>query len=283
VKRLAFIFATLLALVVLHASVAARVIVEPVEFPLEVDGAKLRLVATVLRPESPGPHPLVVLSHGAWGPEARRREQLRLSLEPMSRWFAERGYAVIVSMRRGYGASEGAMAESSGGCSDPDYARAGLASAADILAAARWLQAQHYADPERLFLVGYSAGGWGTLAAASLAPRGLVAAINLAGGRGGLSGTGWPCMWSRMLEAAERFGSGTRVPSLWLYATHDALFGPMFAEKLAAAWRLGGGSAELEILAPEYADGHGLFMATDGPPHWAPLLTRFLDRVRSTR
>jgi dienelactone hydrolase len=39
-------------------------------------------------------------------------------------------------------------------------------------------------DPERLVLLGQSAGGGGSLALASRAPAGVVAVVNFAGGRG---------------------------------------------------------------------------------------------------
>ncbi|MBM3523715.1 MAG: alpha/beta fold hydrolase, partial [Alphaproteobacteria bacterium] len=194
--------ALLLGLLAFRAATAGELRIEPIEFPLTVDGRTLRLVGTVIRPADTARHPVVVLSHGAWGPAERRREKPRVDLAPLSIWLAERGFAVVVPMRRGYGASEGEMAESSGGCSEPDYLRAGLASADDVLAAMRWARDQAFADPARVVVVGYSAGGWGSLAAASRAPEGLVAVVNLAGGRGGFSGTGWPCVWSRMLEAA---------------------------------------------------------------------------------
>ena len=95
---------------------AAEPIVEPVAFPLVVDGSTMTLVGTVIRPADGARHPVVVLSHGAWGPAERRREKARLDYAPLSTWLAARGFAVLVPMRRGYGASEGEMAESSGGC-----------------------------------------------------------------------------------------------------------------------------------------------------------------------
>lgn len=270
--------ATLLALVWSGAH-AADPIIEPVEFPLVVDGASLRMVGTVVRPADDKRHPIVVLSHGAWGPAERRREKARLDYAPLSTWLAARGFAVLVPMRRGYGASEGEMAESSGGCEQPDYTKAALTGAQDILAGLEWLRGQSFADPERVMLVGFSAGGWATLGAASRGPGGLAAVINLSGGRGGFPMNGWPCAWTRMLDSATAFGAEVRVPSLWLYGQNDALFGPEFAEKLADAWRKGGASADLHIIAPDYADGHGVFMAEEGVAFWAPLVERFIADV----
>jgi len=277
------VLAALLALVCTGAARAAEPIIEAVEFPLVVDGATLKLVGTVVRPRDDKRHPMVVLSHGAWGPAERRRATPRLDYAPLSTWLAQRGLAVLVPMRRGYGASEGEMAESSGGCSEPDYTKAALTGAQDILAGVEWLRAQPFADPQRLMLVGFSAGGWASLGAASRNPEGLAAVINLAGGRGGFPMNGWPCAWTRMLDSASAFGADVRVPSLWIYGRNDALFGPAFAQKLVEAWRAGGADAELHIVAPDYSDGHGVFMDEAAVVHWAPVVETFLGDVFKSR
>jgi dienelactone hydrolase len=258
---------------------AAEPAVEETFIPLVVDGMTYRLAATVLRPPGAARLPAIVLSHGAWGPAARRREQPRLRMDPESDWLAMQGYVVVVPMRRGYGASEGELVESSGPCDDADYVRSGLASAEDILAAVAWTRARPDVDPARIVLVGYSAGGWGTLGAASRAPAGVVAAINAAGGRGAFRQDGFPCRPDRMLEAATRFARTARLPTLWLYAQNDALFGPYFTPQLVAAWRAGGGDAEFHLLPPVVADGHGLFTSVEGLPYWTPFVADFLGRV----
>lgn len=273
------LLATLLALLLSFVAEAADLVTEDVSFPLVVDGTTLQLVGTVVRPREDGRHPIVVLSHGAWGPAEKRREKARLDYAPLSTWLAERGFAVLVPMRRGYGASEGEVAESSGGCEAPDYTKAALAGAQDILAGLAWLRAQPYADASRVLLVGFSAGGWATLGAASRQPEGLIGVVSLAGGRGGFPMNGWPCVWQRMLDSATGFGAAVRVPSLWMYGEQDALFGPEFAHKLAAAWRAGGAPVELHIVAPGYADGHGVFMSEEGVGYWAPHFAHFLERL----
>lgn len=273
------LLAALLALVWTVTAFAEDLVSEDVSFPLNVDGTTLQLAGTVVRPRDGGRRPLAVLSHGAWGPAAKRREKPRLDYAPLSTWLAARGFAVLVPMRRGYGASEGEMAESSGGCETPDYTKAALTGAQDILAGLDWLRAQPYADPQRVLLVGFSAGGWATLGAASRRPPGLAGVVNLAGGRGGFPMNGWPCAWERMLKSATAFGADVRVPSLWLYAEQDALFGPEFARKLASAWQAGGAPVDLHIIAPGYADGHGVFMVEEGVGYWAPALGYFLETL----
>ena len=277
VERLALALAAALLIGAAHA---AEPIVEETTIPLVLRDATYALAATVLRPAMAGRHPAIVLNHGAWGPAPRRREIARLRMEPSSAWFVERGYLVVVPMRRGYGASEGEFAESSGPCEDSDYLRSARVSADDIVAAVAWARARADVDPARIVIVGFSAGGWGALGAVSRAPAGVVAIVNVSGGRGGFAGNGMPCRPERIYEAAAALArQSARVPTLWLYAENDALFGPAFSPRLADAWRAGGGDVEFHLLPRFVPDGHGLFLGPDGVEFWAPFVASFLART----
>ena len=102
------------------------------------EGARVdEIEVTRFRPEGRGPFPIVVLSHGSPRLASDRRRAGRIRFEAQSRAFLQMGYAVVVPTRRGYGDSTGQWAEGSyGTCQSPDYHRAGLESARDILAAA---------------------------------------------------------------------------------------------------------------------------------------------------
>jgi dienelactone hydrolase len=141
--------------------------------------------------------------------------------------------------RRGYGGSQGSFAEGYGSCANPDYQAAGLASAQDIVQSARFLQSQAYVDPGRLLLVGTSAGGFGALASASLAPPGLVGVSNFAGGRGSPS-TDSVCREDRLIAAVAHYGKSVRVPTLWVYAENDHFFGPSLARAMFDAFTAAG-------------------------------------------
>ena len=133
-------------------------------------GATLRLEAIVARPATAGRFPLVVISHGS---PRRISEAKKRSLD-WADWiaddFARRGWAAATVLRRGFGNSEGAVADAYGTCSDPHYRAAGLSTAEDIVQAVSYFQKQPYVDPTRVLLVGVSAGGFGSIAAASIAP-----------------------------------------------------------------------------------------------------------------
>ena len=159
-----------------------------------------------------GAAPLAVINHGS-PPNAAVRPAMRPApseTEPI-RWFLDRGYAVALPLRRGYGASGGDWAEGFGRCDSPDFGAAGRETARDIAAAlayARGLPGVVRPDMGAL-VVGHSAGGWGAVALASQGPQGIAALVNLSGGRGGWA-RGVPnanCRTDLLVAEAGRFGA----------------------------------------------------------------------------
>ena len=248
---------------------------EPVFVPFsQPGGATLRLKAIVARPATSGRFPLVVISHGS---PRRISEAKKRSLD-WADWiaddFARRGWAAATVLRRGFGNSEGAVADAYGTCSDPHYRAAGLSTAEDIVKTVSYFQKQPYVDPTRVLLVGVSAGGFGSIAAASIAPPGVVAVVNFAGGRGSTSND-VVCKPDELIEAYGAFGKNVRVPSLWIYSKNDHFFGPDLARQMFAAFTGSGAPAELIIAPPYQRDGHNL---TFGQPLWRDAVYGFLKR-----
>ena len=91
-----------------------------------------------------------------------------------SNWLLEHGYLVALPLRRGYGETGGPWLENYGSCSTPDYYRAGLTTAEDIRTAADFLRDRSDVRRDRVLLLGVSAGGWGSLAAASQNPLAML-------------------------------------------------------------------------------------------------------------
>lgn len=239
--------------------------------------------ATILMrlcPAPTGPAPLVVINHGS---PARAAD--RPGLRPAEcdseavQWFTARGFAVALPVRRGYGASGGDWAEGFGRCPQADFARAGRESARDILAAieaARRLPAVRGDRP--VVVVGQSAGGWGSLALASLNPPGIAAIVNMAGGRGGWA-EGAPntnCRPDLLAVAAGDYGRSARLPTLWLYTANDSFFAPAIARALHTAYTAGGGVAEYRALPGFGEDGHRLFFGRGGSAVWGAELGPWL-------
>ena len=238
------------------------------------NGPTLYLKAIVARPAAAGRFPLVVISHGS----PRRITEAKKRDLDWADWiaddFARRGWAAATVLRRGYGASDGAVADSYGACNEPQFRAAGLTSAQDIVQAVRYFQKQPYVDPTRVLLVGVSAGGFGSIAAVSLAPTGVVAVVNFAGGRGSVSAN-VVCKPDELVEAYGDFGKTVRVPSLWIYSQNDHFFGPDLARRMFAAFKSSGAPGELIIAPPYQRDGHNLIF---GQPIWRDAVYDFLKR-----
>jgi pimeloyl-ACP methyl ester carboxylesterase len=234
----------------------------------------------VFRPAGKGPFPLVVISHGSPRSANERRSWGRIRFPAQSEAFVAMGYAVIVPTRRGYGKSEGEWAEGYGTCSNPDYYAAGMEGARDIRAAVDAVRHEPWADAQRVVLAGQSAGGFGSVAAASQHFAGLVGVVNfrrrprLAGPDDGLrrgsAGRGDGALRRR----------GSRVPSSGSTAPTTASSARARAPH-ARGLTCVGRHAEF-VEAPAIGlDGHGYFCAATDD--WAPRVEAFLRASAAAR
>lgn len=229
-------------------------------------------------PPGSGPFPVLILSHGSPRDAAGRSEFGRGTLGDVAANLARRGILIGVPIRRGYGPQPSSWAEHYGGCAQARYREAGLASAEDIRAAAAMVAARPDADPKRIVLMGVSAGGWGSIAAASKPLKGLVGVVNFAGGRGS-RGPDDVCKPDELVAAAASYGRGSRVPELWIYSVNDRFFGPELAQRLHRAFTAAGGQARF-VAAPAYGeDGHRYIRAMES---WAREVDAFFLQVGFT-
>jgi dienelactone hydrolase len=247
---------------------------------VRVAEADATIVVTTFRPSGAGPFPWIVLSHGTAPTAAANRALGRYRpLAPVREWV-HRGYAVVVPVRRGYGASGGdKFGDSYGGsCSRPDFRRAGEGAALDLLATVEWAKAQRDLDGKRWLLVGQSAGGFASIYTASKRPDGLVAVLAFAPGRAGRPDThpGDPCSPERMAELFASVAPRIAVPVLWFYAENDQYFGPRVVRMWFESFRAAGGRGELVVIPPfSAARGHGVFSAPTGTLLWTAAVASF--------
>jgi dienelactone hydrolase len=244
--------------------------------PLPHDGDRAMHTA-ILRPPGEGKKPLAVINHGS-PPKPEDRPKTKPGFKTAAEWFVKQGFVVALPIRRGYGDTGGSWAEDYGRCSSPDYRRAGLETAKDIRAAIAYMSKQDFVSPGRTLVVGQSAGGWGTVALASLNPPEVGAMVNFAGGRGGYQ-KGIPnnnCTPDKLVEAAGEYGKTARMPTLWIYTENDLFFDPGLSRRMADAFLGAGGKADYNLLKPFGKDGHGLFAAAGGVELWRGLVEAFL-------
>jgi dipeptidyl aminopeptidase/acylaminoacyl peptidase len=121
----------------------------------QADGSILHLQSMVLIPDFGGRFPLAVIGHGSPRHDYDRAREAPGDFLSAGRWLLDQGYAVVIPMRRGYGQSQGVWAEGFGSCQNPDYVRAGRASAQDIEAVVKYMRDQSFIDAGRNVLIGH--------------------------------------------------------------------------------------------------------------------------------
>ncbi len=255
----------------------ARFIQEDVRIPAH--SSRTTLAVTILRPRGPGPFGAVILNHGVPLTERARSLESPALLLHTAAAFAQRGYAVLMPLRRGFGATGGEFAEDAGACGNADYRRGERAAAADVLAAYAFARKLPYVDASRVILAGQSAGGVAALHAAAQKPQGLLAVLAFGAGRGAdPAQPGVPCAGARLAEVFEELGRAVQAPVLLYYAENDLFFGPDASRGWFARFKAGGARAEYVLQPPFGANGHYVFTEAAGTALWLPAVERFLAR-----
>jgi len=250
-----------------------------VQIPVIVDGKPngAHMVGTVFKPDGAGPFPFVVLNHGRAGTAIERASVRRWRYTDASRWLVQRGYAVFVATRRGYGETGGLDVETNYNCNNPWYKEAMAGGVENVLSIIEYAKSQPFVNCSRYVVMGQSVGGYLSVGIAAVNPEGLVAAINFAGGHGGRPerDPGNPCVPEKLKQVFADAGKTSRVPALWIYTENDQYFGPVHTREWHQAFAAAGGKADFRLLPPFGQDGHTLF--TRGLKIWSPLVEEFLN------
>lgn len=218
-------------------------------------GTPVALEAFVYRPDSPGPNPVVVYSHGS----AAGRPRASLPARAQAQYFASRGFVVIVPMRRGRGGSSGTSPEPEEKNCDPESWAPGLQAAfEDLTAAIAHAATIDGADASRVVLAGASRGGFLSVAYAAAGERraAAVGAINFSGGWVAQAEDQCPVDFNR--AAFQRMGSASRVPMLWLYGENDPYYLTQDVADYAEVFKAAGGRLRFERVGDVPGDGHQL-------------------------
>ena len=223
-----------------------------------------------------GPRPVVILNHGRAPTPAERQALGRASYLAVSKWLVQLGYFVAVPTRIGYGVTGGPDVEDTRGCRNKTYGPGYAASASQTVQVLEYLRGWKEAATDRVVVMGQSFGGTTAITVASMNLRGVVAAVNFAGGGGGRPAThpGDPCSPHEMKRLFAEYGRTSRIPSLWLYSENDEYFGPKHPREWFEAFREAGGRGDFIQLPPHPTGGHGSF--TKAPETWQPQVEAFL-------
>ena len=273
-----------LAAAALCAGAQAKVVEEQFDLPVQVSDAYGKRIeqpikVTVFSDDAlPGPKPVIVINHGRAGEAAERAALGRARYADTSRWFARMGFVVALPTRIGYGATGGEDVEDSGACTRKNFPPGFMAAAQQVIATLQAVRERPDAAKDRSVILGQSYGGAGTVAAASLNPPGVAAAINFAGGGGGdpKGRPQRPCSPQMIQRTYAQFGSSARVPMLWIYTENDQYWGVTHPREWFEAFQGAGGRAEFVQVAPHGDDGHQLFARF--PEVWKPVVAEFLRK-----
>lgn len=235
---------------------------------------ELRLEGFLYRPTSPGPLPVLVFNHGSTGGgRVSPTTTIYFKYPEVARFFVERGWAVLIPMRRGRGASGGEYLERYD-C-DRGILLGGVERAvADLDAALAYVSAQSWADTSRLLLGGMSRGGFLAVTYPSRRQTKARGVINFAGG--------WT---AERCDNAIRFngdgfaaaGRGGTLPTLWLYSENDRNYRAGAVRSYDRAFTLAGGTAELQIFPPIGHDGH--ILLPGAVDVWQTAVQQFLAQI----
>jgi dienelactone hydrolase len=250
-------------------------------------GAK-KMVTEVYKPQGVEPFPVIVYAHGRAGDEVDRHKLASPIPRGHVRYWLKKGFAVVASLRPGYGETGGSDRESSGARYDvfgncrsrPDFETPATHAQEAMLATVNWVRAQPWARRDFIILEGTSMGGLAVVATAAVNPAGVVGYINFAGGAGGdpQRAPGRSCGVADMAKLITAFGHTTRVPGLWLYAQNDMYWGADAPRTWHDAFAAAGGRADFIVTAPvPDTDGHQLLLR--GGKLWSVHTDRFVREL----
>jgi len=224
------------------------------------------LETTIFKPPGPGPFPIVIMNHGKdLGPA---RGQARVTYKNFAQQFFDRGYAVILPMRRGFAQSTGPFMED--GC---DLATTGRHQGDDISEILNYLKQLPWVDSNHIIIAGQSFGGLATMGFGSTNYPGVKLLINFAGVLKFERGCDWK---AAMVDAFAKYGETAKIPSVWFYGVNDSYTSPEMAEQLYNVYTQHGAPAKLISFGPFKADAHGLIGWIDGVQIWWPWVEKEL-------
>ena len=250
------------------------------------DKGTIRLTSYVYRPLKADRGQVVVVLHGSTGGMAIAPSEPNLGPGPSPGFFLERGYTVVIPMRRGRAESTGHYVEECAyqarACSLVDYRKLTEPGLADALASTEAVVDQVVSrrlKVNRFLLWGSSRGGLLALRYAADHPRQVRGVVAVS--PGWLSMTEkWPAGENAARLALQRSlfaraGAAYKGPSLWVYADGDPFYPETLTRQFHAAYREAGGAGTyVQVRDQKLASGHV-------PPveSWLDQAKRFLDAL----
>jgi dienelactone hydrolase len=243
-------------------------------FNARIGGRIFRLEGLITRPRgATGRLPLAIILHGKdFVSSDMERMRPRISAR-QAQDMADRGWLTVSFTRRGFGRSDGPF-PALANCGTLKLAEQFDADADETLAVLELLRQRPDVDPDRIIIIGVSAGGAAGLALAARNPPGVRAVVNISGGLN-LSG----CVEKgndTLVDAVKGLAGKSRIPQLWIYADNDTLFPFALVNRMhEAALEAGANVRRLSIEKLE-PNGHNVFGSNLGRRTWLTELDKSL-------
>lgn len=246
---------------------------DPAFLRVTIGDRTVRLEGLVVKKrDATGKLPIVLIAHGKPGSDGRMLDDRAIEYARQARDFARRGWLAVVSMRRGFGGSDG-PAPVPLSCATTSLGGRFASDADELQAVLTLIAKRPDADATRMLAIGVSAGGAAVTALSARNPPGLAAVINVSGG---LRFPACP-KEDALVTAFKEYGAKSRIPHLWVYAKNDSFFSTDLVSRMQNAFLDGGGDVKLVMFdADERYDGHSIFRHSSGRGKWLPQVDAFL-------
>lgn len=243
----------------------------PVKYRGFFGGSKeLQLEATLYRPNQTERFPVVVFNHGSTGPGQIPVDQTQ-KYPTVARYFVEKGFALLVPMRRGRGKSEGPYQEGGDGYRCGNEASGINSAVEDLDGVFTFIRKQAWADTSKILIGGVSRGGILSVIYAGRRPDMLKGVINFVGGW--MSERCFPDYNGRFFaEAAQK----AAVPMIWLYAENDNYYSPTAIKSYRADFEKAGGKGAFHLFKDIGGNGHYL---SSKPLFWRAAMDEYLNQL----
>ncbi|MCC8982145.1 dienelactone hydrolase family protein [Bradyrhizobium acaciae] len=225
-------------------------------FPVSIGGNTFRLEGLIIRKaDAPGRLPIALLTNGGAATATGGANATAAAYAHYARDLARRGWLAVVTMRRGFGQSEGPKPVPIT-CQAASLGAWAGAAADDLQATIDTVAKRPDADPSKVIVIGSEIAGVAAVALSARNPPGLVGVVSVSGGLQSESN----CPINDLLvEGYKGFGAKNRVPNLWIYSSSDRLFGPDLAERLHTAFLDAGGDVKFVMFFHDGNVGTAIF------------------------
>ena len=242
---------------------------------VSVADSSIRLETFVYRPSANGRYPVIIFNHGSSG----GRPHVSFPSRRIAEYFVDRGFVVVVPMRRGRGRSTGESLEWESRNCDPASWYPGLEhSHEDLSAVFEYVTTIPQANPSTVILAGESRGGFLSVAYAASGKyrRNIVGVINFVGGW--VAQAEHQCSIDFNYISYARFGAQTSIPMLWLYGSNDPFYEADSIDSYHKVFAAEGGNVRFRLIYNVPKNGHWLPVY---PSLWARPVGSFLASIKA--